>query len=105
MPRYIDADALSDWIVNEPSKVGDKDIPLNNEYDGSTFRQIEILGHIDTMPTADVAKVVQCKDCKHYKRSKVDPNRKMCWRKDVDGFLVCYDFYPTDYCSYGERRK
>lgn len=31
-------------------------------------------------------------------------SRKMCWRKDVDGFHVCYDFYPTDYCSYGERR-
>lgn len=49
--------------------------------------------------------VVRCKDCKHYKRSKIDKNRKMCFRKDIDGWLVCYDFYPTDYCSYGERRE
>ena len=63
MPRYIDADELISWIVNEPSKVGDKDIPLNNEYDGSAFRQIEILGHIESMPTADVVEVVRCKDC------------------------------------------
>lgn len=54
MARYIDADELISWIVNEPSKVGDKDIPLNNEYDGSAFRQIEILGHIESMQTADV---------------------------------------------------
>ncbi len=53
---------------------------------------------------ADMVKVVRCKDCVHYKQSKVNPNRKMCWRKDVDGCLVCYDFCPTDYCSYGERR-
>lgn len=56
------------------------------------------------MQTADVVEIVRCKDCKHYKQSKVNPNRKMCWRKDVDGWLVCYDFLPTDYCSYGERR-
>lgn len=57
------------------------------------------------MPTADVVPVVRCKDCKHYKQSEVDPSRKMCWRKDVDGWFVCYDFYPTDFCSYGERRE
>jgi len=52
----------------------------------------------------DAVEVVRCKDCEHYKPSEADPNRKMCWRKDVDGFPVCYDFYPTDFCSYGERR-
>lgn len=49
--------------------------------------------------------VVQCKDCVNYKQSEADPSRKMCQRKDVDGWLVCYDFFPTDYCSYGEREK
>lgn len=63
--RYIDADELISWIVNEPSKVGDKDIPLNNEYDGSAFRQIEILGHIESMQTADVVekeRYVRCRE-------------------------------------------
>lgn len=49
--------------------------------------------------------MVRCEVCKYYKQSEVNPNRKMCFRKDVDGWLVCYDFYPTDYCSYGEKRK
>lgn len=55
----------------------------------------------DASPTEHL---VRCKDCEHYKPSEADPNRKVCWRKDVDGFPVCYDFYPTDFCSYGERR-
>lgn len=48
--------------------------------------------------------LVRCKNCRHYKPSEADPNRKMCCRKDVDGFPVCYDFYPADFCSCGERR-
>ena len=46
---------------------------------------------------------VLCKDCKHYKQSAV-ADRKMCFRKDVDGVEVCYDFLPYDSCTYGERR-
>lgn len=61
-------------------------------------------GYRDGYAQATV-EAVRCKDCKHYKPSEADQNRKMCWRKDVDGWFVCYDFYPTDYCSYGERRE
>ena len=46
---------------------------------------------------------VLCKDCKHYKQSAV-ADRKMCFRKDVDGVEVCYDFQPYDSCTYGERK-
>ena len=60
-------------------------------------------GYFDGRAARD-EEIVRCKDCEHYKQSEADPNRKMCWRKDMDGFPVCYDFYPTDFCSYGERR-
>ena len=46
---------------------------------------------------------VLCNDCKYYKQSAV-ADRKMCFRKDVDGVEVCYDFLPYDSCTYGERR-
>lgn len=46
---------------------------------------------------------VLCRDCKHYKQSAV-ADRKMCFRKDVDGVEVCYDFLPYDSCTYGERK-
>lgn len=48
--RLIDKDELMDWIVNEPSDIDNPDNALVNQYDGATFRQIEILGHIETMP-------------------------------------------------------
>lgn len=48
--RLIDKDELKDWIVNEPSDIDNPDNALVNQYDGATFRQIEILGHIETMP-------------------------------------------------------
>ncbi len=50
-----------------------------------------------------ITKLIHCKDCKHYKQSAV-ADRKMCFRKDVDGIEVCYDFLPDDSCTYGERK-
>lgn len=90
MPRYIDAEKA---VARFEACLWGKD------YDGVLAKSC-----IDDAPTADVVEVVRCKDCEHYKQSEADPNRKMCRRKDVDGFPVCYDFCPTDYCSYGERR-
>lgn len=49
---------------------------------------------IREMPAADVAPVVRCKDCKHY-------------RNHPDGLCylhaVCVE--PDNFCSYGERRE
>ena len=60
---------------------------------------------INLQPTVEAVEVVRCEHCVHYKQSEADPSRKMCWRKDVDGFPVCYDFCPTDFCSKGEPRN
>lgn len=64
----------------------------------------EIILDVDDSPTIDAVEVVRCKDCKYYKPSAV-ASRKMCFRKDVDGTQVCYDFQPGDFCSYVERRS
>lgn len=48
--------------------------------------------------------LVMCKHCKHYKPSDV-ARRWMCYRKDVDGMPVCYDFLPDDWCRYAERKE
>ena len=45
--------AAIDAIVNSPSEVQNKNIPLVNQYDGATFRQIEILGILETLPSAE----------------------------------------------------
>lgn len=58
---------------------------------------------IDSQAAVKAEPIVRCKDCKYYKQSAV-ANRKMCFRKDVDGVEVCYDFLPYDSCSYAKRK-
>ena len=52
---------------------------------------------IKSIPAADVAEVVRCKDCQYYQDAKI--NKK--------GFLICpasgMEISETDYCSYGVR--
>ena len=48
----ISRQAAIDAIVNTPSEVQNKNIPLVNQYDGAAFRQIEILGIIEALPSA-----------------------------------------------------
>lgn len=64
---------------------------------------LDAIMNIHECPTVDAVEVVRCENCKYYKKSEVS-DRMMCWRKDVDGQLVCYDFNPNDFCSYGKRR-
>ena len=53
---------------------------------------------INSIPAADVAPVVRCKDCEYKERATV--NRK--------GFLICpasgMEITPGDFCSYGEPK-
>ena len=57
-----------------------------------------IASEISSLPAADVAEVVRCRDCKH----KV--------RTDANGIVICSEehgmYCPTesDFCRYGEYR-
>ena len=83
MSRYVDADALKEWI---------------DEY-VSVFKKSdtrEIKGYIEHQPTIDAVSVVRCKECTYW-------NSKDC----RDGCGECewayYMTKPNDFCSYGER--
>lgn len=52
MSDLISRQAAIDAIVNTPSEVQNKNNPLVNQYDGATFRQIEILGILEALPSA-----------------------------------------------------
>lgn len=52
MNDLISRQAAIEKIVNTPSQINNKDIPLVSQYDGAAFRQIEILGILDTLPSA-----------------------------------------------------
>jgi hypothetical protein len=51
---------------------------------------------IESVPAADVAPVVRCKDCKY------QDDCWNCYHPRHHGILLTT--YPLDYCSYGEKR-
>lgn len=54
---------------------------------------------INGIPTANVAPVTRCKDCKYLVNATVNAN----------GFLICdvndMEIAPDDFCSYGEPKE
>jgi hypothetical protein len=59
-----------------------------------------------SIPAADVAPVVRCKDCKHYRNYQ----NGLCYlhtepktnARGYSGDAVCVE--PDDFCSYGEKK-
>ncbi len=99
--RYIDADALQKRFETFKSNVLNKDGKID-EYDGFQkcmyLTVCACLEEVVTAPTADVAPVVRCKDCKHWnaQASCVDG----CGVCDILCFVTREDFY----CAYGKRQ-
>ena len=62
-------------------------------YAGVSAVDLEIL----TIPTADVAEVVYCRECKH-----CDPENKHC--DHPMGTTLPVPREDNDFCSYGERK-
>lgn len=83
------------------SRLDYKDVVVSRIYNGYEWNKL--MAWLKVALPVDAVEIVQCENCKHYKKSEVS-DRMMCWRKDVDGQPVCYDFNPNDFCSYGERR-
>lgn len=50
-------------------------------------------------PSADVAPVIRCEECRYYQNAKLN----------TKGFLICpasgMEITEDDYCSYGERKE
>lgn len=93
MKRYVDVDKILEIAS------GHKDF-TQSIADLTSLREV-----LEDTPTADVAEVVHCKDCKHFldKQRKNHQGICMCGEKDTS---YASDFYPyaDDFCSYGERK-
>lgn len=87
---YIEREALKEHIGSFTGKFDD---------DGFWIDLQAVLRAIDFAPTADVAEVVRCKDCVNYCGFEHCKNG-ICDKDVVSKRAV----YPTDYCSYGEKR-
>lgn len=92
MSRYIDADRLKkhfEWWESEAKAKEFKEI----------FDEI-----IDAQPTADVAEIVRCKDCKHLEIINGPRVYARCNRHDFP--IISFGLIDTRewFCADGERR-
>lgn len=94
MPRYIDADALKDRMLNYYECVN-ADTSKSN-YKGETLMNYEVADMIedciDNAPAADVVEVVRCKDCIY------NHIGNCMFSKEITP-----DYDPEYYCAGGER--
>lgn len=98
MAEYIDREAVEKFIENG----------LNNPDKKKAFGNdaIEIMAEVHYMPAADVAPVVRCRECKHYKEFKTKKNKqiiRLCYRMGKHDME--YPVKPDDFCSYGEEKN
>lgn len=118
MPRYIDADALKQRIMNNwytASEISDDidaeptaDVVEKERYDRLLENATIISDALNKYQTADEVKVVRCKDCVHWGSTISQADREQCASEGVD--LVCAywesdGLYADDFCSYGERKE
>lgn len=90
MARYIDADALKERLSLVGAVAADLcRMGINR---GLDIAETEI----DMLPTANVVKVVRCKDCEHYDKGGCKHFGYHTYTPDVD---------EDDFCSYGERKE
>ena len=81
MGKWIDADALKEWL--------DEYLSVFKKYDKGTIK-----GFVDHAPSIDI---VRCKECRHrYNDGWIEPRWTCDYLKDMR-------LKDDDFCSYGER--
>lgn len=90
-PEYIKRAAIMEF----PIRKDNCDKEHANEH--FIFGVESVLEYVESLPAADVAPVVHCKDCAH--RTEMGN----CGHPRHHGILP--SAYPYDFCSYGERNE
>ena len=103
MAEYIEKEAALEICETEY-----QDRLRKLDYCGDTVAW-NIGSEIKALPTADVAPVVRCEACKHYRRTA--PTGGLCYlhtepctnERGYKGVAVCTE--ADDFCSYGKRKE
>ena len=104
MAKYIDREALVEWL---------KRVPLKDLSDGLGLCRVimedDFKKAIRKMPKgiiADAVEVVWCKDCKHWKPSGSKAGNSFSDMEYIGGCEFSnYYRRESDFCSYGERKE
>ena len=93
MAKYIDADKIVEAFYKTSEQTGKYNLNVGT---------IDCCIH--AVPPADVVEVVRCKDCKYVDKTR--DGRFWCENGNAP-FASDYAIQvkPSDFCSYGERRK
>ena len=95
MARYIDADKLTDKL---------EELQFNAPVMTPVMKIYNVIELVEDQPTADVAEVVRCKDCKRCYEKRTKRNNQLmrfCMRMDENEYQV----NANDFCSYGTPKE
>ena len=84
--RLIDADLLEDQF-------------------GISDEDLLALDEIRHAPTVDAVVVTRCKDCKHFNHKRMECENEAISTDHEVGAQYSLNFWPDDFCSYGERKE
>ena len=105
MDEYIEREALLQDIGETVVFTVRKGTPFPNaEMRGAN----KVIDRVKSAPTADVVKVVRCKDCKHAKLDIFEKGLVICRRSVLkNGQLSPFNWETRadDFCSYGELKE
>ena len=95
MAKYIERDWLIDMISER-----------NRNTCNGKMSCIQMKRMVESIPAADVAPVVRCKDCKHWKPSGSKAGNSFSDMEYIGGCeFTNYFRRESDFCSYGERKE
>lgn len=63
-----------------------------------------VLQCLKDSPTADVAPVVRCRECKHFNLDSHECENELLSTDHEGGASYSLNFCDDDFCSYGDRR-
>lgn len=99
MPEYIEREAM--WKEY-------KKCPVEFTPHGVVVDAYRVQEAIKTLPAADVAEVVRCKDCAFGRTDDEDESGSvMCFCRNApwdNKYIDYFTMSPLDYCSYGKRK-
>lgn len=104
MKKYIECEkavvVISEWLMKT---LHSENMSSYNEGERTAYRTA--LSEILNLPAADVRPVVVCCDCKHF-QVNVSPSGYLPQGvPEWECRYWCRPTDPTDFCSYGEKRK
>lgn len=103
--EYIERGALIRHLNDEMKECGDACENFRPIAYGTILGLRGAISFANTLPAADVVKVVRCKDCKH--SQFVCENSCFCRHTNTPWFNNLFEVYMNadDFCSYGERKE